>query len=182
MDRWIFATKNAHKLREVQQVVGDSLILEALPDDIAEAPEPYTTLYDNALAKAAFYGEQLHKPVIAEDSGLFVLALRGAPGVHTARFGGPGALLRAMEGLRERRAYFVAVMVAYDPVGRYHWATGVWHGSIAESIAGTEGFGYDPVFIPAGETQTVAQLGQMWKLQHSHRTRALRHLLSQLRK
>lgn len=182
VDRWTFATKNNHKLAEVQHLIGDALLIEALPVEVPEAPEPYDTLYENALAKAAFYADRLQQPVIAEDSGLFVPALGGAPGTHTARFGGPARLLGEMDGIQDRRAYFVAVVVAYQSPGSYRFATGVWHGHIAEFMAGTEGFGYDPIFIPAGETLTVAQLGEAWKLQHSHRTRALRRLLLQLQK
>lgn len=176
-DRWFFATKNPHKLAEVRQVIGAHLQIEALPPEIGEAPEPYETLYENALSKAAFYAAQLHAPVIAEDSGLFVPALGGLPGVETARFGGPQRLLELMKNERRRQAYFVAVMVAYYSPAAYYIATGIWHGQIAERLAGQEGFGYDPIFIPEGEEKTVAELGNSWKILHSHRTQALHRLL-----
>ncbi|MCX8111889.1 MAG: non-canonical purine NTP pyrophosphatase [Bacteroidia bacterium] len=180
MDKWVFATKNPHKFSEVCQIVGSAICIETLPPDVEEAPEPYSTLYENALSKAAFYADRLRLPVIAEDSGLFVPALGGRPGVHTARLGGPERLLELMQGVQDRRAYFVSVMVAYRSPDQYLFSTGFWQGSIALKPAGQAGFGYDPVFVPHGYSDTVAQLGVAWKLQHSHRTRALHKLLVQL--
>ncbi|MEN3041681.1 MAG: RdgB/HAM1 family non-canonical purine NTP pyrophosphatase [Bacteroidia bacterium] len=180
MDRWIFATKNPHKLSEVLQILQGRLQIVPLPAEVPEAPEPYDTLYDNALFKAAFYEARLGVPVIVEDSGLFVPSLGGKPGVHSARFGGPDRLLESMHGISHREAYFVAVMVAYWGAHDYIFAQGVWHGRIAQEKAGVEGFGYDPIFIPQNQTKTVAELGEPWKLQHSHRTRALQRLLEKL--
>lgn len=174
----IFATKNPHKIEEARQVLGDRVHLLPLPAEAPEAPEPHDTLYENALAKAAFYSDWLGgQTVIAEDSGLFVPALGGQPGVRTAHFGGPLRLLESMQRISDRRAYFVAVIVLYKAVGTYYIASAAWHGAIATELRGKEGFGYDPVFIPQGMAQTVAELGEAWKTQYSHRTRALRLLL-----
>ncbi len=120
-DKWVFATKNPHKLAEVQAIVGEVLRLEALPADLPDAEEPYDTLHTNALAKAAFYGGLLRRPVLAEDSGLFVVALGGQPGVRSARYGGPLRLLQAMEGVALRRAYFAAVVVAWWSPSKYRF-------------------------------------------------------------
>ncbi|MCS6896083.1 MAG: RdgB/HAM1 family non-canonical purine NTP pyrophosphatase [Bacteroidia bacterium] len=179
-DKWIFATKNPHKLSEVQDILQGQLEIDALPAHIPEAPEPYESLYDNALFKAAFYESHLKQPVIVEDSGLFVPSLGGRPGVHSARFGGPDKLLEAMRDMSQRDAYFVAVMVAYYGPCKYTFAQGIWHGRIARVKAGSGGFGYDPVFIPDKQTATVAELGVEWKLRNSHRARALHRLLKQL--
>lgn len=182
VDKWVFATKNPHKFSEVQAILGEGILLAPLPSDAPEAPEPYHTLYENALAKAAFYADWLGgAQVIAEDSGLFVPALGGQPGVRSARFGGPQRLLEVMTGISNRKAYFVAVVIAYCSSGAYWFETAVWHGSIAETLQGEEGFGYDPVFIPEGETRTVAQLGDAWKRRHSHRSRAFHRLLARIR-
>lgn len=176
---WIFATHNPHKLAEAQVLVEGRLSLVGLPEGLPEAPEPYDTLYANALAKAAFYGSKLGRPVLAEDSGLFVPALGGQPGTQSARYGGPLRLLEALKGCAQRRAYFVAVLVAYWGPGEYRFYVGHLPGVIAEAMQGTEGFGYDPVFLPQGHTLTVAQLGSAWKVCHSHRAQAFRQFLAE---
>ncbi len=178
---WTFATQNPHKLAEVQALLGDHLLLRPLPPNLPRAPEPHPTLYENALAKARFYGEMGYLPLVVEDSGLFVPALGGAPGVHSAHYGGPQALLAAMRGLTRRQAYFVAVVLAYEGPGKYQFFTGIWWGRIAQEAAGSDGFGYDPVFVPEGTTQTAAQLGLSYKAHHSHRTQAFRKFATWLR-
>ncbi len=177
---WTFATQNPHKLTEAQAALGNALTLVPLPADTPLAPEPHTTLHENALAKARFYANLGLGPLLVEDSGLFVPSLGGKPGATSAHFGGPMRLLEAMEGIIHREAYFVAVVVAYWDSSRYQFFTGYWPGRIAEAATGEEGFGYDPVFIPAGESQTVAQLGSAYKARHSHRSQALRRFLTWL--
>jgi len=179
-DKWVFATKNPHKLAEVQAIVGEVLRLEALPADLPDAEEPYDTLHTNALAKAAFYGGLLRRPVLAEDSGLFVVALGGQPGVRSARYGGPLRLLQAMEGVALRRAYFAAVVVAWWSPSKYRFFTGYLPGRVAEAPRGEGGFGYDPIFLPAGESRTVAELGEAWKRVHSHRAQAFQKAMAYL--
>lgn len=180
MDKWLFATKNHHKLEEAIQICAGKVALEGLAEDLPEAPEPYSTLYDNALAKASFYYDRLQKPVIAEDSGLFVVALGGAPGVRSARYGGPERLLTVLQGLSQREAYFTAVIVAYWAPNSYSFYTGYCAGYIAHELRGEGGFGYDPVFIPLGETRTLAELGPSWKNRYSHRAQAFQKFLQEV--
>jgi XTP/dITP diphosphohydrolase len=116
--------------------------------------------------------------MLGEDSGLEVEALGGAPGIRSARYApGEDANAKLLEELRgvegdARRARYVCELVLIDPGGQERRGTGIFEGRIAEEPRGTEGFGYDPVFIPDGEEQTVAELGDEWKSRHSHRARA----------
>lgn len=123
--------------------------------------------------------------MIGEDSGIEVDGLDGAPGLESARLGGDdpvGWLLAALEGVQGegRRGRFVCELVSISPAGEEARGTGVLEGTIAEAPRGTEGFGYDPVFVPEGETRTAAELGDGWKAAHSHRARAARALLARL--
>jgi len=175
-DTWIFATQNPHKLAEARQILHGIICLQPLPPQLPAAPEPHDTLYENALAKARFYAEMGFGPLIVEDSGLFVPALGGEPGVHSAHYGGPQRLLSALRGISQRRAYFAAIVLAYEGSHTYRFFTGVWWGQIAHEAAGKEGFGYDPIFIPEGTSHTVAQLGASYKVLHSHRSQAFQKL------
>jgi XTP/dITP diphosphohydrolase len=119
--------------------------------------------------------------MIGEDSGLEVDALDGRPGLHSARYAPEGApaiakLLAELDGVAERDARFVSELVALAPDGREARGRGELAGSIAVEPNGSEGFGYDPVFVPYGELVTVARLGDDWKAMHSHRARAARAL------
>jgi len=121
--------------------------------------------------------------MLGEDSGLEVDALGGRPGVETARWAEGRhveRILEALAGEENRRARYVCELVALAPDGRELRGTGTLEGRIAEGARGTEGFGFDPVFVPAGEEQTVAELGNEWKAGHSHRARAARALAEQL--
>lgn len=175
------ASRNEHKLRELQ---------DALPGwglTLLEAgeypPEDGETYYENARGKSRF-GRSLAGDawVIGEDSGLEVDGLDGGPGVASARFAPDGdfvgRLLAALEGEGRagRRARYVCELVAISPEQREFRGTGVLTGAIAEEPRGFEGFGYDPVFVPDGASETVAQLGNEWKTTHSHRARAARAL------
>ncbi|MCS7161809.1 MAG: non-canonical purine NTP pyrophosphatase [Bacteroidia bacterium] len=177
MTTWILATQNPHKLTEAQQIVGSAVRLLPLPPGLPAAEEHEPTLYGNALAKARFYRPYVAYPVLAEDSGLFVPALGGKPGVQSARYGGPERLLQELPPEAELYAYFAAVVVAYFSEETYYFFHGLWEGRLSRERRGTEGFGYDPIFIPAKEQRTVAELGQAWKVQHSHRAQALRKWL-----
>ena len=115
--------------------------------------------------------------MLGEDSGLEVEALGGAPGIRSARYGAEGGeaierLLRELEGVEDRRARYVCELVLLAPDGQELRGSGSLKGRIAESPRGSEGFGYDPVFLPAGEDLTVAELGNDWKARHSHRANA----------
>jgi XTP/dITP diphosphohydrolase len=118
---------------------------------------------------------------IGEDSGIEVAALGGRPGIESARYAPEGALaiaklLGELEGVDDRRARYVSELVAIAPDGKEFRGTGVLSGRIATAPRGSEGFGYDPIFIPEGEAQTVAELGDAWKAHNSHRARSARAL------
>ncbi len=121
---------------------------------------------------------------LGEDSGLEVAALGGRPGLHSNRWAQGEdpveKLLRELAGSPDRAARYVCELVAVSPRGEELRGTGILEGLIAATRAGSEGFGYDPVFIPAGETRTVAELGDAWKREHSHRARAARALWERL--
>jgi XTP/dITP diphosphohydrolase len=169
-------SKNPGKLCELRAALPDWEI-EPLDAD-GYPPETGETYYDNALGKAEF-GRTVDPDVwmIGEDSGIEVDGLDGGPGVHSARFGGDDPVARLLAELRDvdgdgRRARYVCELVALSPEGEEHRGTGVLGGRIVEEPRGSEGFGYDPVFVPDGEERTVAELGNDWKRENSHRARA----------
>jgi XTP/dITP diphosphohydrolase len=171
----VLASGNEHKLRELRHALPD-WELELLAG--AEyPPEDGATYYDNALGKAR-YGRTLTDAwVLGEDSGIEVAALGGRPGIESARWADDpiAALLAALDGVEDRRARYVCELVALGPDGTRR-GTGILEGTVATEPRGSEGFGYDPIFVPAGETRTVAELGNAWKREHSHRARAARAL------
>lgn len=175
------ASRNEHKLAELRAAL-PGWELELL--GATEFPEEIgASYYENALAKAAF-GRQVAGEgdwILGEDSGLEVVGLDGAPGIRSARFGGAMPVERVLEDLRGvegrgRRARYVCELVALSPAGEELRGTGTLEGRIAEEPRGTEGFGFDPVFVPDGEERTVAELGDAWKTRNSHRARAARAL------
>jgi XTP/dITP diphosphohydrolase len=178
----VLCSTNEHKARELERLL-DGWRIEPLRAAVYP-PEEGDTYYENARTKA-LHGRELVPAgswVIGEDSGIEVDGLGGAPGIHSARFGGDdpvGRLLAGLEGIEGegRRARYVCELVVLSPEGRELRGTGVLEGRIAKCPAGSEGFGYDPIFVPKGELRTVAELGNDWKAQHSHRARAARELL-----
>jgi XTP/dITP diphosphohydrolase len=180
------ASGNPHKLRELRALLPD---WEIEPLEAGAMPEETgTTFYENALAKAR-YGRESGAPdllVIGEDSGLEVDGLGGRPGIRSARYAGADAtdeenvarLLDDLSGAegQARRARYVSELVVLGPGRQELRGTGTLEGRIAEEPRGSEGFGYDPVFVPQGEERTVAELGNDWKREHSHRARAARAL------
>jgi XTP/dITP diphosphohydrolase len=175
-------SKNDSKLRELRAAL-PGWEIEVLDAD-GYPPETGDTYYDNARGKAAF-GRSLAPDVwvIADDSGIEVAGLDGRPGVQTARFGGDdpvGRLLAELDGVEDRRARYVCELVALDPDAGEHRATGTLDGRIAGDPRGSEGFGYDPIFVPEGEERTVAELGDDWKRTNSHRARAAAALATQV--
>ena len=139
-------------------------------------PETGESYEENARAKAR-YGREVGPPgdwMLGEDSGIEVAALGGGPGVQSARWAEDpiGRLLAELEGVADRRARYVCELVAIGPRGEERRGTGTLEGRIAEEPRGSEGFGYDPVFVPDGEGLTVAELGNAWKRANSHRARA----------
>ena len=175
----MLASGNAHKLEELRRVL-PAFDVELLGRD-DPPPEDGASYEDNARIKARW--GQSHAPgdawAVGEDSGIEAVALHGAPGVRTARWaaGDPvGRMLAALAGEDVRRARYVCVMVAIGPAGREVVAEGTLEGRIAREASGREGFGFDPVFVPDGETETVAVLGNDWKETHSLLARAARRL------
>jgi XTP/dITP diphosphohydrolase len=176
----VLASQNRHKLEELRSAL-PGWELEALdaggyPDESGE------TYYENALIKARF-GREHAAPdvwVLGEDSGIETVALDGAPGLHSARWA-PGldqaaALLDRLAGEPERHARMITELVALAPDGEELRGSGVLEGELATERRGTGGFGYDPIFIPAGDTRTVAEIGDEWKRLNSHRARAAQTL------
>ena len=179
MPRLALASGNQHKLEELRRALPGFEIELLGRDD--PPPEDGATYEDNARIKARW--GRAHAPedtwTVGEDSGIESVALGGAPGVRTARWaaGDPvGRMLEALTGEDERAARYVCVMVAIAPDGRELVARGTLEGHLAREASGDEGFGFDPVFVPEGETRTVAALGDDWKREHSHRARAAREL------
>ncbi len=175
------ASRNENKLRELERLLGDWQL--GLLDAENYPPETGATYYENALGKARHGAKLVDEGawVLGEDSGLEVDGLGGGPGVRSARFGGGEPVERLLAELRDdeegRRARYVCELVAISPTGEELRGTGVLEGRIAGEPRGDEGFGYDPIFIPAGEERTVAELGNEWKAENSHRARAARDLL-----
>jgi XTP/dITP diphosphohydrolase len=171
------ASQNEHKLAELRAAL-PAWELELLESD-SFPPEEGASYYENAAAKARFgRGLGAETWVLGEDSGIEAAALGGRPGVESARWAADGiaALLDALEGVDDRRARYVCELVAVGADGEELRGTGTLEGTIADAPRGSEGFGYDPIFVPEGETRTVAELGNSWKAQNSHRARAARAL------
>ena len=189
---FVLASNNAGKLREFEQLFS-KLGLEVVPQaqfGVEDADETGLSFIENALIKARHASEKTNKPAMADDSGLVVPALNGAPGIYSARYSGKGdaanneKLLRALDGVdgAGRNAFYVAVIAlvkhANDPMPII--AEGRWYGRIAEKPAGDGGFGYDPLFIPDGFDITAAQMARDEKQSLSHRAMALNALAPQL--
>lgn len=174
------ASANPNKLRELRTALpGWEIELLGVDDFPPEVGESH---YENARAKA-LYGRDVGDPgtwMLGEDSGLAVAALGGRPGLHSARWAGDDdpldRLLGELEDVGDRSARYVCELVAIAPDGREIRATGTLEGRIARERRGSEGFGYDPIFVPDGEEQTVAELGDEWKAYNSHRARAAQAL------
>lgn len=185
----LFATNNAHKLAEVRAVLGDDFTL-VTPRDCGvteEVPETQPTLEGNAAQKARYLYERTGCDCFADDTGLEVEALGGAPGVHSARYATDGhdfaannrLLLRNLEGAADRRARFRTVICLIEG-GEEHLFEGIVEGRIIERERGAEGFGYDPLFIPDGFDRTFAEMTAEEKNAVSHRGRAVRRLVDYL--
>lgn len=193
----ILATKNLHKVEEITAYLAEYQItfLSLLSvEGIPEIIEDGSTFYENALIKAKAVFEYTRKPALADDSGLVVEALNGAPGVHSARYAGVGAssemmiakLLKAMQELpdKNRNAYFETSIVFYyekEGVPIIRSSRGIVSGTILKAPRGELGFGYDPVFLPEGCNLSFAELSLSEKNSMSHRSRALSKFLSSFR-
>lgn len=194
MTRLVLASNNAKKLKELDAILAP-IGWELVPQgalDIPEAEEPHVTFVENALAKARHAARLSGLPALADDSGLCVQALGGAPGVQSARYAGEPKsdarnnekLLAALAGIPDRAAHFVSVIVfvrhADDPQPLI--AEGEWHGEIIGEHRGAGGFGYDPLFFVPEFGKTAAELDAATKNAVSHRAQALQSLLARLRR
>lgn len=183
--KFVFATNNTHKLEEVSAILGKKIELLSMKDiDFnVDIPETADTLEGNALIKARYIFENYHLDCFADDTGLEVEALNGAPGVYSARYAGDAhdseanmkKLLKEMENVENRRARFRTVF-ALIINGKEHLFEGIVKGEIIKNRKGTSGFGYDPVFVPEGYSQTFAEMGNELKNKISHRAMATQKL------
>lgn len=189
MKEIVFATNNPHKLREVRQIAGGDITILSLDDinchdDIAETAE---TLIGNALIKARWVKEKYGYDCFADDTGLMVDALGGAPGVHTARYAGDecdsqkniAKMLEEMKGKTDRKAHFSTV-IAFIHGENETTLEGRVDGFIAQQCGGFDGFGYDPIFIPEGYDCTFAEMPAEEKNKISHRGKAMTKLMKLL--
>lgn len=193
MKQIVLASNNAGKLREFGQMLA-KIDIEVLPQaqfNIPEAEEPHVTFVENALAKARHAAKLTGLPALADDSGICVQALGGAPGVYSARYAGEPKsdarnnqkLIADLRDKTDRRAHYVAVLVfvhhADDPQPII--CEGEWHGEIIDAPRGDGGFGYDPYFLVPDLNQTAAEISADEKNKRSHRGKALRQLMERLK-
>lgn len=201
--RIVFATNNQHKLQEIREILGNDYEIVSLKEigcDV-DIPETGDTLEENALQKAQYVYDHYHISCFADDTGLEVETLDGAPGVHSARYAegtdhnseaNMTKLLNQLHDQANRKARFRTVICLIEkkdvcPCGctsvkQVHRFEGIVNGSIATEKKGTEGFGYDPVFIPEGYDKSFAELGENIKNGISHRARAVKKLVEYLNK
>jgi XTP/dITP diphosphohydrolase len=186
----VVATNNAHKLEEISAILGNEMELLSLKDIHcnADIPETADTLEGNARQKAMYIHENYGMDCFADDTGLEVEALNGAPGVFSARYAGDGhdseanmqKLLKELEGKENRKAQFrTAICLIME--GKEYLFEGIVKGHIIEEKRGGAGFGYDPIFVPEGYDQTFAELGNDVKNTISHRARAVEKLCTFLK-
>jgi len=186
----LLGTKNKGKIREIKEIIDLPQIKLLTYEDrlFSDVAEEGSSFAENAQMKARQICKETGLAVLAEDSGLEVVALNGRPGVHSSRFAGEGRsdeervakLLRLLQGVSNRRARFRTVAILHFPGGEELTAEGELHGKIALGPRGKSGFGYDPIFIPEGFTKTLAELGPEVKNEISHRRQALEKLMKLL--
>lgn len=188
-EQLVLATANPGKVAELADLLGHRFEVIGRPGDLPETVEDGDTLEANAHKKATEVVVATGAAALADDTGLFVDALGGRPGVHTARFAGPEAtsdenlahLLGLLDGHEDRRAHFETVLVLVKPDGAAVVTRGRVDGTITTAASGRDGFGYDPVFVPdEGDGRTFAQMARAEKQAISHRGRALAALLARL--
>lgn len=186
----LFATHNQHKKEEIQQILGSAFTIKSLTDYqiFDEIVEDGHSFEENALIKAKYCFEKTGVPSVGDDSGLVVQALDGRPGIYSARYAGDhdfdknmAKVLEELEGKKDRSAYFITVLCYYNEAGA-QWFTGKVPGFILKENIGHQGFGYDPIFVPAGYQETFAEMKAEEKNKISHRKQALDLLLEILEK
>lgn len=181
-----FATNNQHKIQEVAQLLGDNFKIVSLQEIGCheELKEELSTIEGNSLQKAKYVFDRYHVPCFADDSGLEIEALAGEPGVHSAYYSGSRdfdaniqLVLHKLSGIAQRKAQFktVITLITADTQQQF---TGLLPGSIIQEKKGTNGFGYDPIFVPDGHAKTLAQLTLQEKNKISHRSQAVKALIN----
>lgn len=192
--RIVIASSNKGKLKEIQEILGKDYQLVTKADlnlDDFDVEEDGQSLEENAFKKANALYELIKEAVLADDTGLFVQALDGGPGVYTARYAGDECdpeknnnkmleELKEIDNLEDRRAYFKTVMCFISNEGKVEYIQAIMDGYIAFEKSGDKGFGYDPIFIPEGYNKTIASLDPAIKNTISHRARALANLKAHL--
>ena len=191
MRKICFATNNIHKIKELNALLGVEFELQGLKEIgcFVELPETSATIEANSVQKADYVFEHYKVSCFADDTGLEVDALNGAPGVFSARYAGVHGdaeanmklLLKNLDGVANRKARFKTVITYINPKGEQHQFEGIVNGQIIESGRGGEGFGYDPIFIPDGYEETFAEMPLSLKNQISHRALAVRKLIAFLK-
>lgn len=187
MTTLIFATNNQHKIDEIKTVIGNKFNIVTMADAgiTIDIPEPHETIEENAAEKSTFIYNLLNKDCFGEDTGLEVEALNGEPGVLSARYGGEERshqkniekLLHNLKDKDNRNAQFKTI-ISLVLNGEQHLFEGICHGKIINEQIGTDGFGYDPIFIPNGSTKTFAQMAMEEKNIYSHRRKATDKLIA----
>ncbi len=181
----IFASQNAHKAREIQGILPKGIDIKTLTElnFLEEIPEEQATIEGNSQFKARFVHERFNANCFADDTGLEITALDGRPGVHSARYAGEqrdandnmNKVLTELVHSSDRSAQFKTVITLYWE-GKEYQFEGIVQGRIAHEKTGNEGFGYDPIFIPEGETRSFAEMNMQEKNGYSHRARAMAKL------
>jgi len=188
----LFASSNQHKLEEIKSMVPEGYAVKNLKDIgwTKEIPEPFETFEENAATKVSTLFAATQMICFAEDSGIVIDALDGRPGVYSARYSGVHGdheennrkVLTEMQGVKNRSAYFISVIAFQVAENEIHFFTGKVQGSISSSVIGTEGFGYDPIFIPQGFDQTFGTLPSSLKNRISHRSRSMEQFIGFLKR
>ncbi len=189
----LIASGNKHKIQEIQAMLSDSglEVLSGLDLDLPEVDEDQDSLEGNSLKKAKEIAVITGEATIADDTGLFVDALDGKPGIYAARYAGESCdfadnrkkLLHELSGVKNRRAFFATVITFCSPQGEKIFSCkGIMEGNISTEEIGTRGFGYDNIFVPQGYTKTLGQLSEDVKNQISHRSKALRKIFPEIKK
>lgn len=181
----IFASNNANKADEIRHILGENFQIMTLKEAgiVADIPEPHDSFQENALEKSRYIHQATGMDCFSEDSGLEVEALHGAPGVKSARYAGENStdqqntekLLAALENVRQRAAQFKTV-ISLILDGKEYFFEGECKGVISETPMGNNGFGYDPVFVPAGSQKSFAEMTMDEKSAISHRKKAVRKM------
>jgi XTP/dITP diphosphohydrolase len=189
MKKILIASQNVHKIREIKQLfihhAVELVSLNQLKDE-DEVLEDGSSFFENALKKASYFSKKYHLPTIADDSGLNVYALDLKPGIYSARYSGEGdhmnnlKVLEEMNGIEDRRAYFISSIVVSYPNGDFKAYEGKFDGFIAQEIKGSHGFGYDAIFYLPEYQKTAAEIEPELKNRISHRAMAMRLLMEDI--